>query len=139
MPRIRQVRHFSTLLALLLIGGLHLPAALDDWAETWTAAYKGKPYLILKLDSGAGRLSGTLSAGQVETDEQGNVTAIEQPPSAALPLKSMKLTGGTLSFETIDSDGDAIHYAMRLTADGGAELRLPGAPIKLAPFALTRN
>ena len=131
--------HPIRILAILLFGSALLPAALDDWAGTWTANCKGKPYLILKLDAGAGRLSGTLSAGQVETDEQGNVAAIEQPPAAALPLKSMKLTGRTLSFETIDSDGDAIQYVMRLTANGAAELRLPGAPIKLAPFALKRN
>lgn len=133
------VRRLLSILAIPLLGSALLQAALDDWAGTWTATHKGKPYLILKLDSGAGRLSGTLSAGQVETDEQGNVIAIEQPPSATLSLKSMKLTGGTLSFETIDSDGGAIQYAMRLTADGAAELRLPGAPIKLAPFALKRN
>jgi hypothetical protein len=139
MPHTRHVRRFAVLFAVLLLGDALLSAALDDWAGSWTATFKGKPYLILKLNSGAGRLSGTLSAGQVEASAQGNVTAIEAPPSDAYPLKSMKLTGNTLSFEVLDADGDTMKYEMRLTPDGAAELRLVDAPVKLGPFALKRN
>ena len=124
--------------SLLASIALHA-AALDDWAGVWNASLKGKPYLILKLTSGAGRLSGTLRAGQVETDDRGNVIAIQSPPSREYPLKYMKLTGATLSFRTIDTGGDAIQYEMRLTGEGAAELRLPDAPAPLAPFALKRE
>jgi hypothetical protein len=132
------MRHVRRLAVLLLAAAL-LPAALDDWAGTWTATLKGKPYVIVKLNSGAGRLTGSLHSGQVEVDGQGKVIGIEAPPADAYPLKSMKLTGNTLTFEVLDRDGGTMKHEMRLTADGGAELRIVNAPVKLAPFALKRN
>jgi hypothetical protein len=115
-----------------------------DFVGTWKASFQGKTFTVLTLTLENDKLAGTLSTGEVDLADDGEVSNVNQEVGEARTIFDIKLDGQILSFK--DKDGDDVNsLEMKLTGENRAELRfllpdqLPqGMPVP-KPFRLTRS
>ena len=115
----------STLRAAVLAFAIAQPVT-PQFAGTWTAELHGTTYVRLTLLDTGGRLTGSVSLGNVHLNAQGEVDAVNVPPRAITPIFDVQLRDGVLSFARKDGD-DTDRFEMRVV-NGEAELLfLPSA------------
>ena len=103
---------------------------------SWSATHRGAKYVAVRI-AGIRPISGELRAGQIEADENGNVSEVVHEASDAQELIEPRVVGDKLLFKTKDSEGDVIEYEMTLVTRDMASLNVAGMPLK--PFPLTRD
>src|SRR5260370_29482814 len=116
---------------------------LRDFVGVWKATFQGKTFTALTLKLENDKLVGTLSTGEVDLADDGEVSNVNQEVGEARAIFDVKLDSQILSFK--DKDGDDVNsLEMKLTGQNRAELRfllpdqLPqGMPVP-KPFRLTR-
>ena len=108
---------------LLGLWGLALVAGETKFAGTWEATSGGKVFLILKLQAGA-RISGTMNAGSIHLDEEGNLLEVGQVEDRESPIFFARAEGDKVEFDFQDDDNEVMHFELKLTAEDKAELRI---------------
>jgi len=117
-------KRIASLLILVAAVAVTLSAAADalkPFIGTWEGKHEGKTYAILKLKD-VEHLSGTISLGNIHTDEDGNITDVTEAADDESPILDPKLDGKKLMFGWKDGD-DVTRIEMTLTGAGEAELR----------------
>jgi hypothetical protein len=115
------------------------------FAGTWLADHAGTTYVRLVLRGADDALAGTLSLGNVQVDDRGDVKTVTAAKSAG-PVFDVHVNGAVLSFARKDGD-DTDHFEVRLTSADNAELTLlvseadrqAAGVSSLTPFQLTRS
>ena len=95
----------------------------QSYSGTWKAAYEGKVFAIVELTSKNHHVLGTVSAGQVNVDRNGEVNEVTKEADGGADIFDVKDNGSTLSFKAKDGD-DVDQYEMRITGEDRAELKL---------------
>ena len=131
-------------IALLLLAGLPASAQQNDarnkFVGTWEAKWKDKVICTIRLRAGD-PVSGETEACNIHVDDNGDLQEPESSePGDGQPatIVRSKLTGETLTFEE-DEGGEVIKFELRLVGEGKAELRIPGAPVRINPIPFTRK
>jgi len=126
------------------------PEELKQFAGTWEGKFKGKTFITVKLTVKEGKISGTVSRASFRMSDRGELTEAtpldgEDTITETVPdgkvLHLATKDKGTVSTMTDDAE-ESIHYDMRLTANGQAELQIAGAPPGMpapAPWKLERK
>jgi hypothetical protein len=109
--------------ALLLAAGLAKAAGEEKFAGTWEATSKGTVFLVLKLKT-AEKISGTLNAGKVEIDDNGELKEVGPVEDHEAPIFFAEVEGDKLHFEFQDDDGGVMSFELKLTGEGAGELRI---------------
>ena len=100
---------------------------------TWHAKFKGKIFQTITLKRQQGKLTGTVSHGEIELDKDGELTSVEEIDGSDAIVEA-KLTGGILRITTKEEDSqDTIQFEMKLTETDQGELRLLAPPDIPAP------
>jgi len=115
-------------------------AELRQFVGTWHAKFKGKTFQTIKLEKQKGKLTGTVSHGQVGTDKAGELIGAEERDGSD-PIVEAKLADGILRFTTQEvGSQDTYQFEMKLTGAEQADLRMllpPDSPA-LKPWKLER-
>jgi bla regulator protein blaR1 len=115
-------------------------ADLRQFVGSWHAKFEGKTFQTIKLEKQEGKLTGTVSHGEIQSDKDGELTSAEEIDGSD-PIVEAKLTGGILRVTTKEEDSqDTIEFEMKLTDTDQAELRIltpPDVPT-LKPWRLER-
>jgi hypothetical protein len=107
---------------------------------TWEARFKGAVFCVLKIESGE-RLAGTMSAVDIDIDEEGNLTSAEAKDDV-FPILLPSIENNHLRFEWSDDPSEEpLKFEFAITANGQAELTLLTTPegAKIKPFKFTRR
>ncbi len=107
---------------------------LQEFVGTWHAKFKGKTFMTVKLEKQNGKLTGSVSHGQVGVDEKtGEMTDAEERDGSD-PIVEAKLTGGVLRITTKEEDShETLQSEMKLTGIDQAEIRLLLPPEESVP------
>jgi bla regulator protein blaR1 len=111
-----------------------IEADLQQFVGTWHAKFKGKTFMTINLEKQNGKLTGSVSHGQVGVDEKtGEMTGAEERDGSD-PIVEAKLTGGVLRITTKEEDShETLQSEMKLTGIDQAEIRLLLPPEESAP------
>jgi len=115
-------------------------ADVQPYVGTWQARFNGKVFQTIKLENTQGKLTGTVSRGDLGVNEQGELISAE-PLEGSDPILEAKVGFGVLRLTTKREDEDeTIQFEMKLTAADAAELRIVGIPEakKIKPWKLER-
>ena len=116
---------------------------------SWTAEFEGQTFVRLELRAERGTLGGTMSNGNIEVDEKGNLRAVTAAAGDPKAIFDVVQQGATVTFSRKDVD-DTDRFELRLLDSGRAELRFlftdelrkelaaDGIPVP-KPVALTRR
>ena len=133
------------MMAVVLLLLFSNQAASQRFAGTWLADHAGTTYVRLVLRGSDDALTGTLSLGDVQVDERGELKTVA-PAKNAGPVFDVHVNGAVLSFARKDGD-DTDRFEVRLTGADNAELTLlvseaerqAAGVSSLKPFRLTRS
>jgi hypothetical protein len=107
------------------------PAApgYSAYVGTWTAQFKGKTFLTLKLAQANGTLTGTMSGATVRFNKDGSLSEAT-PKDTQHDIIDPLLNEGQLYFKTKEADKPPVGFQVKLTGENSAELKLivPGLP-----------
>ena len=125
---------------LLFAASLASPAEKAKFQGTWEATFKGKVFLVLKIQTGE-KISGTLNSGSVTLSDDGELIAATPPEDKEAPFFFAKVEGDKLEFDYQDQGDDEImHFELKLTGEGSGELRIVDAHIpQIKPFPLHKK
>lgn len=107
---------------------------------TWTATFKGTTFMRLRFAKRAGKLTATLSNGQVILDSQGNISSVKVMPGVQ-KVKVEKMEGNTVYLRQGTKE-KPLRFAFRLQDKTHAKLEIlhpkpalfnPSAPAVTAP------
>ena len=127
------------LAGLLTLWGIAAAAEETKFAGTWEATSGDKVFLILKLQAGA-KISGTLNAGSIHMDEEGNLLEVGQVEDREAPIFFARAEGDKLEFDFQDDDDEVMHFELKVTAGDKAELRIVDQHVpNMKPFPLRRK
>jgi hypothetical protein len=120
------------------------PDATQLFVGTWTAQIDGTRIIELALHTEKGSLTGTIRicGFSIDTEGTGKLGLVtNEKMSPDLPLRNVKVSGKSVSFDWTDPDGDENHWKLDLTgADSGRLIwiSLP-AGLKAEPIPVNRN
>lgn len=112
--------------AFLILAGLTAHAngaAPEKFAGTWEASSKGTVFLVLKISAGQ-KISGTMKAGHVEMDDDGDLVKVGPPETAETPIFFAEVDGDKLKFNFQDEAEDVLEFELKLAGDDTGELRI---------------
>ncbi len=107
-------------------------AGLEQFVGTWHAKFKGKIFETIVLNNQDGKITGTVSRGEIQLNDDGELTSADQIEGSD-PITESKIIGKTLFITCKDEDGDSIKAEIKLTADDQAELQMVTPPNVSAP------
>jgi bla regulator protein blaR1 len=109
-------------------------ADLQQFVGTWHAKFKGKTFMTVELEKRNGKLTGSVSHGQVGVDEKtGEMTSAEERDGSD-PIVEAKLTGGVLRITTKEENShETLQAEIKLTGIDQAEIRLLVPPEESVP------
>ena len=111
---------------LMLVAALStVPAgqgAGNQAAGSWAAEFKGQTFIRLELRAERGTLGGTMSTGNIEVDEKGDLRQVTAAPGDPKPIFDAVQKGATVTFSRKD-DRDVDRFEFHLVESGRAELR----------------
>ncbi len=107
-------------------------ASPEQFVGTWHAKFKGKIFETIVLNNQDGKITGTVSRGEIQLNDNGELTSAEQIDGSD-PIIDAKVAGKTLLITCKDEDGDSIKAEITLTAEGQAELQMVTPPKVSAP------
>ncbi len=105
---------------------------LQQFVGTWQAKFKGKIFETIVLNNQDGKITGTVSRGEIQLNDNGELTSAEQNGGTD-PIIEAKVIGKTLLITCKDEDGDSIQAEIKLTGDRQAELQMVTPPNVSAP------
>ena len=111
---------------------------------TWTAAHAGTPIIVLHLRSEKGALVGEVQVCSytVNTETTGTVEVVTDPTlSKNLPIKNIKVSANSISFDWTDPDGDNDHWRLELTGKDAGQIvwvELPSG-VKIQPIPVNKT
>ncbi|HXJ92415.1 MAG TPA: M56 family metallopeptidase [Terriglobia bacterium] len=112
---------------------------LTTFAGGWQAQFEDQPFVRLKLGVQDGQIVGAIATGDVNLDNNGNVTEVSHEVRVPVPILDAKMEGDSLLFKQQDGS-DTLSYQMRVTGADEAKLQmLSTGPVKIQPFTLHRN
>jgi hypothetical protein len=137
--------------ALLLAAAIAtIPATQSDSAVgSWTAEFQGRTFVRLELRTAGGSLTGEISVGNIQVDDQGGLRDVGEAPATATPIFDVVQKSSSLTFARKDGD-DTDRFEFRVLPDGRGELQLApteefrremaanGIPMP-KPIAMTRH
>jgi hypothetical protein len=115
-------------------------ADVQAYVGTWQARFDGKVFQTIKLENTQGKLTGTVSRGDLGVNDQGELISAEALEGSD-PILEAKMGFGVLRLTTKREDEeDTIQFEMKLTSSDAAELRIVGIPEaeKIKPWQLER-
>ena len=84
---------------------------------------KGTVFLVLKITAGE-KISGTMMAGRVQMDDNGELIDVGPPESDERPIFFAQVEGDKLKFNFQDEDEEVIEFELKLAGDDAGELRI---------------
>ena len=129
-----------------------MPTAQSDSAGvagSWTAEFQGRTFIRLELRTVDGSLTGSISTGDIQVDDQGDLRQVGEPPDHPTPIFDVAPKSSSVTFARKDGD-DTDRFAFRVLDAGRGELQLvpteelrreltaAGIPIP-KPIVLTRQ
>ena len=111
------------IVALAMAAVLGMATGEEKFAGTWEASAKGHVFLVLKVKA-AEKISGTLNAGHIEIDDEGELKEAGPVEDHEAPIFFAQVDGDKLKFEFQDEDGGVMSFELKLTGDGAGELRI---------------
>jgi len=117
------VRLTAACLLLAALLAYASPAAPEKFAGTWEASAKGTVFLVLKITAGQ-KISGSMKAGHVEMDDNGELIKVGPPETAERPIFFAEVDGNKLKFNFQDEDEDVLEFELKLAGDDAGELRI---------------
>jgi hypothetical protein len=100
-------------------------AQSDSVAATssWTAEFKGQIFIRLELRTIDGRLRGSISTGDLQVDEKGDIRHVEHPRSDPTAIFDVVQQGATVTFSRKDEhDTDRFEFRVLNSARGESRL-----------------
>ena len=110
---------------------------------TWTAVHAGTPIIVLHLHSEKGELVGDVQvcSYSVNTETTGTVDVVTDPTlSKSVPIKNIKVSGKSMSFDWKDPDGDNDHWRLELTEKNAGQIIWVDLPkdVKVLPIPVSK-
>jgi hypothetical protein len=119
--------------------------AQDDAARkltgTWEAKFHNTVFSVLKLEMNGDAITGTLSAGNIQVDQDGALVGA-LPTDEVHPIFKPRIEAGGLLFEWSDAPGEnRLKLQLKIVSDNRAELRFLTAPGggKIQPFQFAKR
>ena len=109
---------------------------------TWTAVHDGTPIIVLRLRSEKGQLVGGVQVCSYSVTSTGTVDVVtDSTLSKSLPINNVKVSGGSLSFDWTDPDGDNDHWRLELTGKNVGQIVWVGLPsdVRVQPIAVSKS
>ena len=119
--------------------GVSLASETAKFAGTWQAKYGDKVFLVLKVQAGE-RINGTLNAGTIHMDDEGELLEVGPVENHEAPIFFARAEGDKLEFDFQDEDDTVMHFELKVTGEGKAELRIVDEHLKkMKPFELQKK
>jgi hypothetical protein len=100
---------------------------------SWTATFKGAPFMTIRFAMKDGKLSGVMSNGQMTVDSNGNITAVTVRPGEK-PVKIQKVEHDVIYMRHA-AKKDPVRFAFRLNDKTHAQLEILNTPpLGIAPL-----
>ena len=115
-------------------------ADLQAYVGTWQARINDKVFQTIKLENTHGKLTGTVSRGNLGVNEQGELISAEALEGTD-PIVEAHVGFGVLRLtKKAEDEGENMQFEMKLTSADAAELRIVGIPEaeKIKPWKLER-
>ena len=110
-------------LVLILATSTSGQPAPPSVAGFWTAQFEGHTFLRLELKSVNGAITGGMSIGDIEVDQQGGLRRVKEAPSDLTPISDVTDHQSRLTFSRKDGDGDDTdRFELRVIDASHAEL-----------------
>src|SRR5215470_7412336 len=111
---------------------------------TWTAVHQGTPIIVLHLRSEKGELVGGIQvcSYSVNTETSGTIDLVTNPTlSKTLPIKNIKVSGNSMSFDWTDPDGDNDHWKLELSGERVGRIVWEDLPsgVRVLPIPVSKN
>jgi len=111
---------------------------------TWTAVHQGTPIIVLHLRSEKGEIIGGIQvcSYRVNTETSGTIDLVTNPTlSKTLPIKNIKVSGNSMSFDWTDPDGDNDHWRLELSGEKDGRIVWEDLPsdVKVLPIPVSKN
>jgi TonB family protein len=114
-------------------------ADLAAFAGGWQAQFENQPFVKLSLEIQDGRLTGVIRTGDINLDNDGNVTEVTHGLRSPASILDATVEGGSLFFKQQDGS-DTLSYKMKVAGADEAKLQmLSTEPLKVQPFTLHRD
>ncbi len=114
-------------------------AEAHKFVGTWEAKWKDEVICTIRLKPGS-PISGETEACSIHVDGNGDLQAPESAEHSAkpAPILNASLKGETLTFE--EKEGDEVtKFELKLVGERTAELKFPGAPVRIKPIQFARR
>ena len=120
---------FASLSSVALAQSQPDVSAYKPYLGVWTAQFKGKPFLTLKLAIKEGILTGSMTGATVRFEKDGSLKEAT-PKDEQRDVIDALLNAGQLYFKTKEADKPPVGFQMKLTGPHSGELKLiiPGLP-----------
>lgn len=117
---------------------------LQPFIGTWTAVHDGTPIIVLHLRSEKGELVGGIQvcSYSVNTETSGTIDLVTNPTlSKTLPIKNIKVSGNSMSFDWTDPDGDNDHWKLELSGERVGRIVWEDLPsgVRVLPIPVSKN
>jgi hypothetical protein len=111
-----------------------------QFSGRWEATFQDTLFLVLQIKTDGG-ISGTLSAGGISLNEDGDLTQVRPVASETAAIRSAKVDGATLSFEFQDAgDNEVTKFELKITGEDAGLLRIVDEHVpKMKGFAIKRT
>jgi len=115
-------------------------ADLQAYVGTWQAKFNDKVFQTIKLENTKGKLTGTISRGNLGVNDQGELISAEALEGED-PIVETHVGFGVLRMtKKAGGEDENVQFEMKLTSADAAELRIVGIPEaeKIKPWKLER-
>jgi hypothetical protein len=113
--------------ALILVAAITALATAQSASAgvdgSWTAEFQGRTFIRLELNTVDGSLTGSISTGAIQVDDQGGLRQVDEPTSSSTPIFDVAQKSSSVTFARKDGD-DTDRFAFRVLDDGRGELQL---------------
>jgi len=111
-----------------------------QFSGRWEATFHDTVFLVLQIKTDGG-LSGTLSAGGISLNEDGDLTQVRPVASETAAIRNAKVDGATLSFEFQDpGDDEVTKFELKITGEDAGLLRIVDEHVpNMKGFAIKRT
>jgi hypothetical protein len=111
-----------------------------QFSGRWEARFEETLFLVLQIKTD-GRISGTLSAGSISLNEDGDLIQVGPISSQPAAIKNATVNGATLFFEFQDEgDDEVMKFELKITGENAGALRIIDEHLhKMKGFAVKRT
>src|SRR3954468_20544607 len=112
----------KTLALLVGIAAVSIPQSGGaSVTGSWTAQFEGRTFLTLELKAVDGTITGGMSVGNIEVDQQGALRRVGEPARDLRPIFDVTQRASTVTFSRKDTDhSPADRFELRVWETGRA-------------------